>query len=110
MSFSSHVKEELSRQVSPARHCQIAETAAILSLCGKVHITEDNQYMIRIHTENVAVARKYFTLLKKAFNIRADVAIRRNAFLKKNRTYSVAVRRSTGAAGCQASGRRRGCL
>ena len=97
MSFSSHVKEELSRQVSPARHCQIAETAAILSLCGKVHITEDNQYMIRIHTENVAVARKYFTLLKKAFNIRADVAIRRNAFLKKNRTYTVAVRRSRDA-------------
>lgn len=97
MSFSSHVKEELSRQVSPARHCQIAETAAILSLCGKVHITEDNQYMIRIHTENVAVARKYFTLLKKAFNIRADVAIRRMAFLKKNRTYTVAVRRSRDA-------------
>ncbi len=97
MSFSSHVKEELSKQVSPARHCQIAEIAAILSLCGKVHITEDNQYMIRIHTENVAVARKYFTLLKKAFNIRADVAIRRNAFLKKNRTYTVAVRRNQDA-------------
>ena len=97
MSFSSHVKEELSRQVSPARHCQIAETAATLSLCGKVHITEDNSYTIRIHTENVAVARKYFTLLKKAFNIRADVAIRRNAFLKKNRTYTVAVRKSEDA-------------
>ena len=97
MSFSSHVKEELSRQVSPARHCQIAETAAILSLCGKVHITEDNSYTIRIHTENVAVARKYFTLLKKAFNIRADVAIRRNAFLKKNRTYTVAVRKNEDA-------------
>lgn len=97
MSFSSHVKEELSRQVSPARHCQIAEIAAILSLCGKVHITEDNSYTIRIHTENVAVARKYFTLLKKAFNIRADVAIRRNAFLKKNRTYTVAVRKNEDA-------------
>ena len=33
MSFSSKVKEELSRQLSPARHCQIAEIAAILSLC-----------------------------------------------------------------------------
>ena len=54
MSFSSHVKEELSRQVSPARHCQIAETAAILSLCGKVHITEDNSYTCLLYTSDAA--------------------------------------------------------
>ena len=38
MSFSARVKEELSHQLSKARHCQIAELAAILSLCGKIHI------------------------------------------------------------------------
>ncbi len=92
MSFSSQVKEELSRQMSSARHCQIAEIAAILSLCGRIHIDENENYSIRIHTENVAVARKYFTLLKKAFNIGTDISIRRNAFLKKNRTYSVMIR------------------
>ena len=97
MSFSSRVKEELSRQHSSARHCQIAEIAAILSLCGRIHIDEEDQYSIRIHTENVAVARKYFTLLKKAFNIKADVSIRRNAFLKRNRTYTVWVRESRDA-------------
>lgn len=92
MSFSSQVKEELSRQIGSARHCQIAEIAAILSLCGRIHIDEEDHFSIRIHTENVAVARKYFTLLKKAFNIRTDISIRRNAFLKKNRNYSVMVR------------------
>ncbi len=92
MSFSSQVKEELSRQISSARHCQIAEIAAILSLCGRIHIDEEDHFSIRIHTENVAVARKYFTLLKNAFNIRTDISIRRNAFLKKNRNYSVMVR------------------
>ena len=86
MSFSSKVKDELSRSLSPARHCQIAETAAIISLCGKILINEDDEYCIKIHTENVAVARKYFTLLKKTFNINSDVSIRRNAYLKKNRT------------------------
>lgn len=69
MSFSSKVKEELSRQISPARHCQIAEIAAIISLCGKILIDEEDCYQIQISTENVAVARKYFTLLKKTFNI-----------------------------------------
>lgn len=92
MSFSSQVKEELSRQLSPARHCQIAEIAAILSLCGQIHIDEEEHYSIRIHTENVSVARKYFILLKQAFRIKTDISIRRNAFLKKNRTYTVMVR------------------
>ena len=91
MSFSSRVKEELSRQISPARHCQIAETAAILSLCGRVQISAEDRYCIKIHTENVAVARKYFTLLKKTFNIVTDVSIRRNSYLKKNRVYTVIV-------------------
>jgi hypothetical protein len=92
MSFSSKVKEELSRQHSAARHCQIAETAAIISLCGKIMISEDDRYAIKISTENVAVARKYFTLLKKTFNISTDVSIRRNAYLNKNRTYTVTIR------------------
>ena len=65
MSFSSKIKDELSRQLSPARHCQIAEIAAILSLCGRIQISGDERYSIKIHTENVTVARKCFTLLKK---------------------------------------------
>lgn len=92
MSFSSRVKEELSRQLPAARHCQIAEIAAILSLCGRVKISALDDFSIEIHTENVAVARKYFTLLKKTFNIGTDVSIRRGAYLKRNRTYIVAVR------------------
>ena len=92
MSFSFKLKEELSRQISPARHCQIAEMAAIISLCGKIIISEEDRYTIKIHTENVAVARKYFTLLKKTFNISTDVSIRRNAYLNKNRTYTVTIR------------------
>ena len=92
MSFSSSVKDELSRQMPGARHCQIAETAAILSLCGRVKISASDHFWIEIHTENVAVARKYFTLLKKTFNIVTDVSIRRNAYLNKNRTYTVTIR------------------
>lgn len=92
MSFSSRVKEELSRQVSSARHCQIAEMAAILSLCGRVKISASDHFSMEIHTENVAVARKYFTLLRKTFNISTDVGVYRGAYLKRNRTYIVAVR------------------
>ena len=92
MSFSSSVKDELSRQMPGARHCQIAETAAILSLCGRVKISASDHFWIEIHSENVAVARKYFTLLKKTFNIRTDVSIRSGINPGRSRTYIVAVR------------------
>ena len=91
MSFSSKVKEELSRQLSSARHCQIAEIAAILSLCGRIQISENDRYRVKIHTENEAVARKYFTLLKKTFNIGIDVSIRQSIGNHRNRTCTVAV-------------------
>ena len=78
MSFSSEVKEELSEQIASGRHCRLAETAAILSLCGKIVITENDRYCVKIQTENLAVARKYFTLLRKTFNIRAEVSVRKS--------------------------------
>ena len=78
MSFSGDIKEELSRQISVARHCQIAELAAIISICGAVSIDSRGRYALKIRTENLAVARKSFTLLKKTFNINTDPAVRMN--------------------------------
>lgn len=66
MSFSSRVKEELENSIGKARHCQIAELAAILHFCGKKCA---NGSAIFLQTENVSVLRKCFTLLKKAYNI-----------------------------------------
>lgn len=93
MSFSSEVKDELSRQISQARHCQIAEAAAIISLCGRILISCEDQYCIKIHTENIAVARKYFMLMKKTFQADVEISVRQNAYLKKSRTYTVSVGR-----------------
>ena len=91
MSFSSKVKDEISRQSTAARHCQIAEVAAIISMCGRIQMMENEKIMVKIHTENIGVARKYFTLLKKTFNIVAEITIRQNAYLKKGRTYTITV-------------------
>ena len=78
MSFSGKIKEELARQWSDARHCQIAELAAIISMCGKVAIDSREKYSIKVRTENVSVARKYFTLLRKTFNIDTENSVARN--------------------------------
>lgn len=91
MSFSSGVKDELSRHQTLARHCQIAEIAAIISMCGGVSISEKDHYSLKIQTENVYVARKYFTLLKKTYNINTDISIRHSSSLNKNRSYVLSV-------------------
>ena len=44
-----------------------------------------------VQTENISVARKYFTLLKKTFNIEAEIRIRKNIYLKKSDVYRVQV-------------------
>lgn len=90
MSFSGKVKEELVNVYSTSRHCQIAETAAIIEFCGKI-VEEEGRITIKIQTENKTVARKYFTLLKKAFNIYSDVLVRLNGRQGKNFIYVLEV-------------------
>lgn len=75
MSFSSEVKNELAKRISPARHCQIAELAAILHFCGQYGRDENGLYTIGFQTENEAVVRKGFTLLKKTYNIETGVTL-----------------------------------
>ncbi len=75
MSFSSEVKEELARHISPARHCQIAELAALMHFCGQYGCDGQGNFAVGFQTENEAVVRKGFTLLKKAYNIEADASL-----------------------------------
>lgn len=68
MSFSSEVKEEISKHISNARHCQLAELAAIIQLSCRIKV-ENGVSKLVLDTDNDALSRKYFTLLKKTFNI-----------------------------------------
>lgn len=89
MSFSRDVKEELAKQIPTARHCQIAEIAAIIGLCGKISQSRKQEYEIKIVTENLTVARKYFMLVKEAFCGEVAVHMEQNANAKKNKTYTL---------------------
>ncbi|NLO09314.1 MAG: DNA-binding protein WhiA [Clostridiales bacterium] len=91
MSFSKNVKEELSLQINDARHCRIAELAAVLTYGGQVISNQSHKYL-RLQTENPLVARKYFTLIKKTFNISIDISIRNNQSIKDNKTYILIIK------------------
>ncbi|WP_022766689.1 DNA-binding protein WhiA [Butyrivibrio sp. XPD2006] len=69
MSFSSEVKEELSKRIGSSRHCQLAEISAIVTCIGHVEAGKGGETVLYLQTDNTQVLRKFFTLLKKAFNI-----------------------------------------
>jgi len=75
MSFSHDVKEELEKHIGNARHCQMAELAAILNFSGQFGCDKEGGFTIGFQTENETVVRKGFTLLKKTFNIEAGARI-----------------------------------
>ncbi|MBP1753722.1 MAG: hypothetical protein H6Q59_120 [Firmicutes bacterium] len=93
MSFSSDVKEELSLQLSSARHCRLAELSAILSYEGHI-IYSGKSFYLKLQTENLVVARKYFTLIRKTFNINSDVSVKTSSSLNKSSIYILIIRNS----------------
>lgn len=73
MSFSKKVKEELEQVSSPARHCNIAELAAMMECCGKMEKSE----CLILQTENIIVARRGFLLIENIFKFHANIIVRR---------------------------------
>ena len=48
MSFSSDVKEELSARLDSARHCQIAEFAAIMGMSGRIRRSSGGEMQVEL--------------------------------------------------------------
>ena len=68
MSFSLEIKEELETRIDTAKHCQIAEFAAIMAFCGKVRRRTGGLMGLELTTENEVVRRKVVELAIKAFS------------------------------------------
>lgn len=71
MSFSREVKSELAGHVPKARHCQLAELAAILSHEAKVTCKEGKTKVV-VSLDNPVIQKKYFTLLNKTTTINSN--------------------------------------
>lgn len=75
MSFSSDVKQELARLIPQEEHCRTAELSAVLLFAGEEAVGDGQ---ICIQTEQVILARMYYTLIKKIFGFHAILNIRGN--------------------------------
>ena len=85
MSFSGSVKEELLGCIDNARHCRIAEVAAVLAFDGEIVRLPSGEIDLRVSSENESRVRKYFTLLEKTFTMRNSVSIDDRITKKNNR-------------------------
>lgn len=83
MSFSGEVKKELCEQISPARHCQIAEISAIVAFCGKIMVDKDGSLILKLQTESTVLTKKMFKMLKDLFGISAEL-VTKSLSAKKN--------------------------
>lgn len=72
MSFSSDVKEELARQYSKSRHCQIAELSAMIMQEGRISM---DPISLSFDTENLTLIEKYTSLMKRAFDIDVETGL-----------------------------------
>lgn len=91
MSFSTEVKEELSGQLSQARHCQLAELAALVSVLGRMAADGSKKCELVLQTDNIAAARKSFTLLRAAFGISPKVTVRSHSGAGRNTGFRLEV-------------------
>lgn len=91
MSFSSATKNELSRIPIVDDCCAMAELAALVRMNATIKISRNDNVVLKFTTENAAIARRIFSLIKHIYNTSLEVVVRRNTQLKKNNDYVVVV-------------------
>ncbi|WP_096436937.1 DNA-binding protein WhiA [Alteribacter populi] len=89
MSFASVTKKELT-QLEVDQCCKKAELAALIRMNGSLSFG-NKQFILDIQTENAAIARRIYSLIKDLFSIHVELLVRKKMRLKKNNVYVVRI-------------------
>jgi len=87
MSFASETKKELTN-LEMKTCCIQAELSALIRMNGSLSFS-NRKLVVDIQTENAAIARRIYTLLKKSYDIQVELLVRKKMRLKKNNVYIV---------------------
>ncbi|HLQ40206.1 MAG TPA: DNA-binding protein WhiA [Tetragenococcus sp.] len=93
MSFAADVKKELTDLEVHREHAK-AELAALIRMNGSLNLF-NQQFVLNVQTENAAIARRIYSLLKDHFNVKSELLVRRKMKLKKNNVYIVRLKQDT---------------
>ena len=87
MSFASEIKKELT-SIEAEDCCKQAEIAALIKMNGMLSVSR-NHYTLDVQTENAAIARRMYTLIKSLYGFPIELLVRKKMKLKKNNIYIV---------------------
>lgn len=87
MSFASETKKELT-QLEEKDCCGKSELCALIRMNGSLSFS-NRKLIVDIQTENAAIARRIYTLLKKSYEVQVELLVRKKMKLKKNNVYIV---------------------
>ncbi|WP_409290319.1 DNA-binding protein WhiA [Peribacillus sp. SCS-26] len=87
MSFASETKKELTT-LEMKDCCARAELSALIRMNGSISFS-NRKLVVDVQTENAAIARRIYTLLKKSFEVQVELLVRKKMKLKKNNVYIV---------------------
>ncbi|MBB1099115.1 DNA-binding protein WhiA [Limosilactobacillus sp. WF-MT5-A] len=90
MSYASEVKKELTG-ITVHRDNAKAELMALIRMNGSIGIAA-HQLVLNVQTENPAIARRIYSLLKQFYGVESEIVVRRKMKLKKNNQYIVRLR------------------
>jgi DNA-binding protein WhiA len=96
MSFSAKVKSEICRVTEISKEEAVSELSAIMKLSGTLSLGGNKQLSFRITTENPAIARHVFKLLKRYFGIRTKILVKKSNSFKKNNIYMIQINEEMG--------------
>ncbi|WP_204554182.1 DNA-binding protein WhiA [Bacillus ectoiniformans] len=87
MSFASETKKELTT-LEVKDCCAKAELSALIRMNGSLSFS-NRLLVVNIQTENAAIARRIYILLKKNYQVDVELLVRKKMRLKKNNVYIV---------------------
>lgn len=87
MSFASETKKELTN-LEMKTCCTQAELSALIRMNGSLSFS-NRKLIVDVQTENAAIARRIYSLLKKSYDVQVELLVRKKMRLKKNNVYIV---------------------
>lgn len=90
ISFADEVRNELSRVISKRKCCNHAELAALIRCNGTLSIAQ-RQIGVILTTENAAVARKIFKLIKTNYQLFIEIVVRQKMRFHRHNSYQVKI-------------------
>ena len=93
VSYASEVKQELTKLVVHPQHARV-ELSALLRMNGSLSL-QNHHFVLTAQTENAAIARRIFSLIKQKYGIESELLVRKKMKLKKNNQYLVRLKYDT---------------